>query len=270
MSLLTTFAGLGTLGAGTTLAMELDFRLNGTTALSSAIVSGPSSLSFTRATSATAWDENGTLITRTSGNHRFDHDPADELLSGNYRPLGVLIEGAATNELLQSEDITTTWTNVGATLTANDVAAPDGLTTADKGEDASAGAFDHFHQTIIVAADGTSWCFSFFVPKDTNQSRFPGIGMRTTAAMTFAQVDTKTGAIHDVSSVFDSFGVIDAGSWWRFWFVKTNDSIQTTVRIEVYPAIASTFGINSAAATGFTHFWGFLLENTVFGQDLTV
>jgi hypothetical protein len=48
---------------------------------------------------------------------------------------GLLIEQALTNILLQSEDFTTTWANAGASaeaVVANDRAAPDGTTTADK------------------------------------------------------------------------------------------------------------------------------------------
>lgn len=46
--------------------------------------------------------------------------------------LGVLVEEARTNLLLQSANQTTTWTTTNSTVTSNDAVAPDGTLTADK------------------------------------------------------------------------------------------------------------------------------------------
>lgn len=57
----------------------------------------------------------------------YDHDPATGV------PLGVLIEPAATNLLLRSQELdNASWTKTSSTITANAGVAPDGTTTADK------------------------------------------------------------------------------------------------------------------------------------------
>jgi hypothetical protein len=74
---------------------------------------------------------------------------------------GLVLEGTATNLCLQSEAFNTTWTiPVGSSVTANTVASPDGLTTADTLS--SSGLSPTAEQTITVAAS-TNYTFSCWV-----------------------------------------------------------------------------------------------------------
>jgi len=89
---------------------------------------------------------------------------------GSYK--GLLVEPAATNLCLQSEDISTTWTASGdTTVTANNTTAPDGNSTADKlGDDNPGGSPTptgnvYVEQTITVSG-GTKYTASVFLKKD--------------------------------------------------------------------------------------------------------
>ena len=84
-------------------------------------------ITFTRASTATYYDNTGTLQTAASGEARFDHDP----LTGES--LGFLIEEQRTNLLTYSEDFAdATWIKTNLSATSNIVVAPDGTLTGDK------------------------------------------------------------------------------------------------------------------------------------------
>ena len=85
-----------------------------------------SRITFTRSSSGTYVDSAGVIQTAANNVARFDHNPA------TLESLGLLVEEARTNILQYSEQFDNAyWTNVGLTWTANNVVAPDGLTTAD-------------------------------------------------------------------------------------------------------------------------------------------
>ena len=93
-------------------------------------------------------------------------EPAIEFnTDGTYK--GLLVEPAATNLCLKSEDITTTWTNTNSTEVANDTTAPDGNATADKLVDDSGGGTGtvYVSQTITVSAN-TKYTASVFLKAD--------------------------------------------------------------------------------------------------------
>ena len=91
-------------------------------------------VTFTRASSGTYVGSDGLIQTATTNEPRFDHNPT------TGESLGLLVEEARTNLLLQSESIdnVTNWNKVvggtGSTpvVNANSVVAPDGTTTADQ------------------------------------------------------------------------------------------------------------------------------------------
>lgn len=121
-----------------------------------------SAATYTRASDATYYDADGVLQTASSDVLRISYEPPDNA------PL-VLVEAAATNLILYSEDETNAaWdkTELGG-VTANDLAAPDGATTADLiYEKASAAGVPEQHydvQQITVAGLDNSLTYSRFV-----------------------------------------------------------------------------------------------------------
>ena len=113
-------------------------------------------ITFTRASTAMYYDSAGTLQTALANVARFDHDPA------TGEALGFLVEGAATNLCLQSEDLTTTWflQATNPTLTANSGVAPDGTSTADKVAFAADAGSRVTQDTSSATSGSTKYTFS--------------------------------------------------------------------------------------------------------------
>lgn len=84
----------------------------------------PAGTTLTRASIGTCFAANGLLTTIAANGARFDHDPQ----TLEFR--GLLIEPTATNLIYPAIDFTSVWfTEHGATLTPNQVTAPDGSMT---------------------------------------------------------------------------------------------------------------------------------------------
>jgi hypothetical protein len=87
-------------------------------------------ITFTRGSTATYFDSNGTMQTATTNAPRWDYDPVTRVLRG------LLVEEARTNLFLQSADVSNAaWSkqDLGSgapTVTANQAAAPDGTISA--------------------------------------------------------------------------------------------------------------------------------------------
>jgi hypothetical protein len=121
-------------------------------------------ISFSRASTATYFDERGVLKIVPSNTARFDHDPT------TGRSKGLLLEDAATNILWPSipDDVGTSyWVNGSAlTVTNNAAMAPDGTLTATKfvgltGESNSSGGASLRVRDMPSFAAGT-YTFSFY------------------------------------------------------------------------------------------------------------
>ena len=97
---------------------SLDLNFAGTKTLDSRVT-------FTRASTGTYVGSDGLIMAATTNEARFDHNPT------TGESLGLLVEEARTNSLVQSEDFSSTWTLSNIAVTANSVVAPDGTTTAD-------------------------------------------------------------------------------------------------------------------------------------------
>lgn len=110
---LTAFRNSGVSGA----SLSLDF-LSGNQVLDPRIT-------FTRTTEATYTNSSGVLATAAIDGARFDYDPV------TLAPKGLLIEEQRVNLCLQSENFSTTWTNVNSIEQTNAIVAPDGTQTAD-------------------------------------------------------------------------------------------------------------------------------------------
>lgn len=74
-------------------------------------------------------------------------------------PVGFLPEGARTNAIVQSQDLTTTWLSIGGAgtpFTANTTVAPDGTTTMDTFTEDTGTSAHKFYQAQALAAGATA------------------------------------------------------------------------------------------------------------------
>jgi hypothetical protein len=112
-------------------------------------------VTFTRASTGTFVGSDGLLQSATTNEARFDHNPT------TGESLGLLVEEARTNLVLQSEDLSTSWTNINTSETTNAATAPDGTTTADKLIEAATTTEHSIRQDSSSQAAGT-YTFSIF------------------------------------------------------------------------------------------------------------
>jgi hypothetical protein len=144
--------------------------------------------------------------------------------TGAATMLGLLIEGAATNGEIYSQEFDNgVWTKSGATITVDQLAAPDGTTTADLFT-ASGGAVAHaFYSQSLVPAATTVRTYSVFVKAGTGRY-FAMRGMDTTAgtpAFPWVTLDTTNGAVQANGVVTTSGATQYPGGWWRLWMTST-------------------------------------------------
>ncbi|MBN50025.1 MAG: hypothetical protein CMN85_10825 [Spongiibacteraceae bacterium] len=218
------------------------------------VVSGFSDLiTFTRASTATYWDENGVLQTAAVNEARFDHDPADN------SALGMLAGEQRTNLKLHCRDLTAaSWS--GSATAARDTVGIDGEANSATTLTDDDGAVSEFRvQTVTIPNDSNSHVVSAFVLKDADETRFSLFRYRLLLGSTEldyrALLNTKTGAfLAGIDASASDVTVKDCGNWWRLSVVVTNNSSgNTTIRAEIYPAArsdmaATTFDVTATGA----------------------
>ncbi len=203
------------------------YLYNGTTYGSFAALLTALGITFTRASSAYYTNSSGVLTSASSGAARFDYNPV------TLTPKGLLLEGASTNLLLNSQGIgSTDWSlQTGGDTSASGYSSPDGASNAQLLTFGSGSAAHWFFQTFTSLSNG-NYSVSFFVKANTGNSRYLGIGLwgSPTAAtivfdlQTVTAVETKNYGVTASSQI--------AGPWSGFYritvtvpsFVASNPS----------------------------------------------
>lgn len=173
------------------------------------------------------------------------------------------------NLILQSEDLSTTWSTARGTVTANDTTAPDGLTTADKfGENTDSGIHGVIQQVNASAA--TVYVMSVYLRSD--ERTFGYIRPEVLNSGSFVGGFTQ---IFDINNkTVESFGgfgtaptlvgasIVDAGNGWvkASVGVQMNASGVNQLKFITGPS-SSGSSISYAGSTGSgIHIWGTQLE----------
>lgn len=215
-------------------------------------------VAFSRASDDTShWPD---LRTQASNVAAFDHHP----VSG--QSYGLQVPAAATNECLQSEDFGTSWTVAGLTLTTNDAAAPDGASTADKLDDATATSAHRTFQSTSVAS-GATVTFSIFLKNGDRQ--YATVNINAGANNAGVTVDLAAGTITDSQSrgtaTLASSSITDVGNGW-YRVNITGDIPATLTYFYVISAADTGTGITDMAAYSYTgsnktiYAWGAQVE----------
>jgi len=185
-------------------------------------------------------DRNSTKYVLGSGGDIISYatdEPAFEFnADGTYK--GLLVEPAATNICLQSEDITTTWTNYQSTEVANDTTAPDGTSTADKLVDDSGGGTGEVNvqQNITVSA-GTKYTASVFLKADglafavVQAGAFDG---GTSGSQFFGL--SSDGSLGTASNLDDSSITAYPNGWYRCTITWTQGAADTIFTFQIIVA----------------------------------
>jgi hypothetical protein len=177
---------------------------------------------------------------------------------GSYR--GLLVEPGATNQILQSQDFGTTWTNTGTTESVNSAVAPDGASTADKiDEDTSTGT--HSIQQLGIAGatgDGT-YTFSCFVKAvERTFVRFELVGNAAGVSGSRAVFNLTTGAVSSTTNIGSPAGSGSAritalpNGWYRCELTSTpgtTGNVSRNASISI-GTDASTFSYTGVLGSG--------------------
>ena len=178
---------------------------------------------------------------------------------------GALIEGAGTNLCLQSQTFdNASWSKSNVTVTADQAAAPDGTTTADKVEGAAGAAGGaQIYQTW--AATATAFTYSVYIKKGSGATDCNKIVVRnqtTTTTLIAVNINLDTGALaYDTGASGASVTTL-ANGWYRVSIVISS-GVTVTDSMRVYA------GFTGAAETPgeYSYLWGAQLEATAFASS---
>jgi hypothetical protein len=189
----------------------------------------------------TFWDEDRHVLVRDSGDTYFALDAffsnAGTSPKRVFDATGALV-WSAHNMLLQSEDFTATWTDVGTTTPVK---------TAHTIEDNETDQNPAGVNQAVTVINGATYTALVRVAKDEVTSRFPMFqlidGIGTTEAV---HLNTSTGASAEVSTD-GSFSVTDSGEYWDVALTLT--SLNTTLNLRIFPARTDVIGDGGNNAT---------------------
>ena len=188
---------------------------------------------ISRASTATYVNRQGMIATAPVDTPRF----TCELNTG--KPLGLLLEPAATNLVIQSDNFSTSWSpQVGLTVTNNTAYAPDGTLTADTLT--SVGAANALYQTITGVTAGNVYTYSIYVL----------CGTITPSQYKFAIFDN-TNYAYIAADIIPS-EILNNTTWTRVTYTFTIPIGCTSIRVYAFR--------NSATVTGTMYVWGAQLE----------
>jgi hypothetical protein len=154
---------------------------------------------------------------------------------------GILVEPAATNLCLRSEDATTTWTNNNSTETANSTTAPDGTTTADT-LTASSTSNAYLAQNVGSRTDNAAHTLSCYLKKGTSNFAILVDTNMADGTSSGAWFDLNNGVVGTKQANVTTHTITSIGNgWYRCTITGTNAaSVNTQIQIYVADADNST------------------------------
>ena len=222
-------------------------------------ISGQNLVSFTRASSGTYIGSDGLVKTATTNEARFDHNPT------TGESLGLLVEEARTNLLLRSEEFeNSAWnSSPGArTVTANQIAAPDGTTTADLVTADGTSTVHSVLQSLTLSA--VPYSYSVFAKAGTNN--FLQLRFFVAFGGSFANFNLATGVVGTTSGSVTSSIQAYPNGWYRCTMVFTTTAATSSVGIYIVSsASASSAEVNSLSTS--VYLWGAQLEAGAFATS---
>ena len=206
--------------------------------------------SYSRASTGTYFNASGVLTSAAVNEPRFDH----VLENGVWVSKGLLVEEQRTNLSTYSEDFTTGWTALRATVTANSIAAPDGNQTADKIV-ATATGFDHnIFKTLTLS--GTHSISVFAKSAGYN---YLAIGFNNTNSNQAAYFNLSNGTISSNPTSGTAAITFVGDGWYRCSLSISNPAYQMFMPSQD----GSTFLFTGDGSSGI-YLWGAQIESGAF------
>jgi hypothetical protein len=214
---------------------------------------------FSRASTATYYDQDGVLQTAAVDELRIGYDPSDL----DAVPLPVL-EDAATNLLPFSNSFeNAAWVKTGTTVSNNVAISPDGALNADALIENSATS-EHYIEESEICEVGFAYAASFHV-KQGSGARFCRIRLGPTAFGATAPLATFD--LANLQVVNSSTAVVDAGiellqnGFYRVWLITTVTVATNSTSFRIYMMDGSNATYTGDGASSFI-IYGAQLEKT--------
>ena len=215
-------------------------------------------ITFSRASSATYFDEKGVLQTAPTGVPRIDHDP----VTGECK--GLLIEEQRMNLLLYSEQFNNTaWDKAGATVTTtNTIVAPDGTLSADKIIEDTVNS-EHYIRCKTVSCGAGTYTASVFWHESSDRSLHLRVVHNgetyTTSQVVFSKNSLSLSQVSGNATSASATNV--GGGWWRIALVF---SILATRNVQHGVQLWNTTSFYTGNGTSGLYAWGLQLEQGTF------
>lgn len=209
-------------------------------------------ITFTRATTGTYIDRVGVLKTAPAGVPRWASHPV------NGRPQGVLVESAATNLALYSQEFdNAAWTKTSASISANSAVAPDGTTTADT--ITVSGASGNANQAVTITA-GNAVTVSCYFKQLT--SGFARLRITDGSNSVAAWFNLATGAVGSASAgavtcIYSAHSIEALASGWYRCQLTVATATSTAFTVHVSAAAADS---TEPANADSVYAWGAQIE----------
>ena len=201
---------------------------------------------FTRSTTATYFDVDGVMQTAAIDVPRIGYDPV------THAHTGLILEGAATNLLLRSQEFdNASWVKARTTVTADAISGPDNTSTADKLIEDTANN-THLAEQVVATVSGTIYTLSVFV-KAAGRTKV-NLSVYTNAA-TSTNFDLSAVTASNVLGTITDIG----GGWFRCTHTHTS-GFTGSGYFDVYLLNASTVSSYTGDGTSGIYLWGAQLE----------
>lgn len=182
---------------------------------------------------------------------------------GTY--LGYLAEGARTNLCLQSEVLGTTWGAFRVTVSANQIAAPDGATTADKIAEDNTAANSHVLVQSVTLSGATVYTFSTFAK--AAERTWMRLGWNDGAGNQAAWFNLATGEIGTQESGVTATILAYPNGWYRCSVTITSDAVPSSPIVFICPSPADNTSTYDGVTGNGIYAWGAQLEAAEFASS---
>jgi hypothetical protein len=234
----------------------------------------PTEVTFTRSSTAWAYNSSGVLTSHATNTPRLTYDPL------TLAARGLLVEEARTNIIGNSTNLAYAFWSLANIFARTPYAglAPDGNWTATLLEDNSTAAAQYVDVTLTIPGTDTNWyTWSVFVKAGTSDlcqlraymtggtvSLGSGVGVNFTFSTKTLGTPTGTGG-QGAATVSDAGYTELGGGWFRIWVrIQNNNTGNTSLTCRLFPQNTST------AATGTVYAWGAQAELGSFPTSLIV
>jgi len=191
--------------------------------------------SFARASTGYYFNQAGLLVPASTNVPRLDRDPLTHAVRG------LLLEPAATNLLVRSEEFGSVWAINNVSILSDQTTAPDGQATADKMREVANNA-THLLTNGAAIVNGSNYSNSIFLKAAERSWAQVTFGSMAFSSLPWANFDLANGVVGHTGGLLSSTMLDCGGGWYRCEVIGAATATTTTTLC----AIGLTQNLNSA------------------------